>query len=314
MSSTTFDPTIQAIADISGQITILQHSTSPSTAKLFDIRRQIEALQAIANISRQIPTLQHTTSPSTAQLSDIGHQIDALRHRASTSTAQLSGMRLAGSSANPSISVEPKSFQEAVQFLEWRQAITDEFQAFQQTHIWDVVSCPVGISLVGSKWVYKVKYHPDGTIERQKVRLMAREISQGPRDVLLSQQKNLSDILYRAELTNDATVDIPLQQNVKLRSTDGESLFDLTQYRHLVGQLYLRGTSTRPLLFPATSKLDLCAYSNADWAGDPNTKKSTTCYCIFLGDSLISWRSKKQDVAALSSTEAEYRAMSLTAK
>ena len=177
------------------------------------------------------------------------------------------------------------------------------------------------------------------------------EISQGPRGVLLSQQKYLSDILNQAELTDNTTVDTPLQQNVKLCSTDGEPLSDPTRYRHLVGQLvylcisrpdishavgivsqfvsaprsvhyavllrilrYLRGTSTRSLLFPATSKLELCAYSDADWAGDPTTRKSTTGYCIFLGDSLISWRSKKQDVIALSSTEAEYRAMSTTAK
>ncbi|XP_020252539.1 uncharacterized protein LOC109829872 [Asparagus officinalis] len=75
---------------------------------------------------------------------------------------------------------------------------------------------------------------------------------------------------------------------------------------------YLRGTSTRSLLFSVASKLALCAYSNADWAGDPTTRKSATSYCIFLGDFLISWRSKKQDVIALSSTDVKYRAMSTT--
>ncbi|XP_020258057.1 uncharacterized protein LOC109834445 [Asparagus officinalis] len=154
---------------------------------------------------------------------------------------------------------------------------------------------------------------------------LSLEISQGPQGILLSQQKYLLDILDRAELTDDGTVDTPLQQNIKFRSTDGEPLSDPTQYRHFVGQLvylcisrldishavgivsqfvsasrsihyatllrilrYLRGTNTRSLLFPAISKLELCAYSDADWAGDPTIRKSTTGYCIFLGDFLIS--------------------------
>jgi len=39
--------------------------------------------------------------------------------------------------------------------------------------------------------------------------------------------------------------------------------------------------------------LILRAYSDADWAGDPSDRRSTTGFCIFLGDSFISWRSKK---------------------
>ena len=52
--------------------------------------------------------------------------------------------------------------------------------------------------------------------------------------------------------------------------------------------------------------------SNTDWAGDPTDRHSTTGYCFLLGDSLISWRSKKQSVVAHSSTEVEYRALADT--
>ncbi|PKU69726.1 putative mitochondrial protein [Dendrobium catenatum] len=57
------------------------------------------------------------------------------------------------------------------------------------------------------------------------------------------------------------------------------------------------------------SNLILKSFSDADWAGDPVTRKSTTCFCSFLGDSLISWTIKKQRTISKSSTESEYRAL-----
>ena len=73
---------------------------------------------------------------------------------------------------------------------------------------------------------------------------------------------------------------------------------------------YLRGSPTRGLFFLTGSSLQLVAYSDADWVGCPNTRRSTTGWCMFLGDALISWRCKKQDRVSKSSTEAEYCAMS----
>ncbi|GKB39269.1 uncharacterized mitochondrial protein-like protein [Tanacetum coccineum] len=75
---------------------------------------------------------------------------------------------------------------------------------------------------------------------------------------------------------------------------------------------YLRGTQFQTLLFPSTSSLNLRVYCDANWAGDSITRKSTPGFCVFLGDSLISWKSKKQDVLSRSSTQAEYRAMAVT--
>ena len=62
------------------------------------------------------------------------------------------------------------------------------------------------------------------------------------------------------------------------------------------------------LLRPSTQS-DLLVYSDADWAGCPDTRKSTSGYAVFLGDNLVSWSSKRQNAVSRSSAEAEYRAV-----
>ena len=61
-------------------------------------------------------------------------------------------------------------------------------------------------------------------------------------------------------------------------------------------------------MFTKGDKLLLEAFSDADYAGDVVTRRSTTGYCVYLGGNLVSWRSKKQGVVARSSAEAEFRA------
>jgi len=75
----------------------------------------------------------------------------------------------------------------------------------------------------------------------------------------------------------------------------------------------VRGTSSHGLLLRASSKLAVTAYSDADWAGCPDTRYSTSVFCVFLGDSLVSWSSKWQPTVSQSSAEAEYRVVANTA-
>jgi hypothetical protein len=67
---------------------------------------------------------------------------------------------------------------------------------------------------------------------------------------------------------------------------------------------YLRGIVFQSLLLSSTSSLELRVYSDADHGSDLTDRKSITGFCIFLGDSLISWMSKKQSIVSQSSIEA----------
>jgi hypothetical protein len=72
---------------------------------------------------------------------------------------------------------------------------------------------------------------------------------------------------------------------------------------------YLHGTTELGLHIHRSASLDLVAYSDADWAGCPDTRRSTSGYVVYLGDALISWSSKRQPTVSRSSAEAEYRAV-----
>uniref|UniRef100_A0A2N9F943 Integrase catalytic domain-containing protein n=1 Tax=Fagus sylvatica TaxID=28930 RepID=A0A2N9F943_FAGSY len=175
------------------------------------------------------------------------------------------------------------------------------------------------------------------------------EVSSSSDGYYLTQAKYTSDLISRAGITDSKIVDTSIEYNNRLNTHDGEPLPDATLYRQLVGSLvyltvtrpdisyavhivsqfmaaprslhyaavlrilwYLKGTLFHGLHFSSQSSLTLQAYSDADWVGDPTDRRSTTGYCFLLGDSLISWHSKKQSVVARSNTEAEYRALADT--
>ncbi|GKC93704.1 ribonuclease H-like domain-containing protein [Tanacetum coccineum] len=70
---------------------------------------------------------------------------------------------------------------------------------------------------------------------------------------------------------------------------------------------YVQGTLDLGLHLYASSTTSLVGYTDTDWAGCPSTRRSTSGYCVFLGDNLLSWSAKRQHTLSRSSVEAEYR-------
>ena len=140
-----------------------------------------------------------------------------------------------------------------------------------------------------------------------------------------------------------------MDPKVHLTSTDGDILTDVSQYRRLIGRLldlslshpditfvvhklsqfvsqphlpllqvvhhllrYLKHNLGQGLFFSSTSSLHLKGFSDADWGSCLDSPKSIIGFCVFLGDSLVSWKAKKQSTISKSSVEAEYRAMAAT--
>ncbi|XP_047257460.1 uncharacterized mitochondrial protein AtMg00810-like [Capsicum annuum] len=170
------------------------------------------------------------------------------------------------------------------------------------------------------------------------------EVHRDSSDVFLNQHKYTQDLISLAGLQDSSSVDTPLKLNVKYRREEGDLLPDPTIFRQLVESLnyltitrpdisfavqqvsqfmqaprhlhlmvvcriirYLRGISNRGLFFSSDSPIRLNSFSDSDWAGCSDTRRSVTGWCMFLRESLISWKSKKQDRVSKSSTEAAPR-------
>ena len=73
---------------------------------------------------------------------------------------------------------------------------------------------------------------------------------------------------------------------------------------------YIKGTTSHGLLYSSTNNFELAGYSDSDWGGDMDDRKSTTGFVFYLGDTAFTWYSKKQAIVTLSTCEAEYVAAS----
>jgi transposase InsO family protein len=171
------------------------------------------------------------------------------------------------------------------------------------------------------------------------------QITRSSQGLTLTQTKYATDLLTKHNMLNCSPCKTPCVPNTRLSATCGKPLTDVHAYRSLVGALhyltftrpdllfavhqvcqfmqaptdihltaakrilrYVRGTIDHGLFY-TPGPISLSAFSDADWAGDPNDRRSTSGLLVFLGNNPITWSAKKQLTVSRSSTEAEYRAL-----
>ncbi|GKC23304.1 retrovirus-related pol polyprotein from transposon TNT 1-94 [Tanacetum coccineum] len=135
------------------------------------------------------------------------------------------------------------------------------------------------------------------------------QISPSSRGIFLNQSKIALRSLKKYGMETYDPVDTLMVEKSKLDEDPQGKSVDPTRYRGIIGTLmYL--ISSRPDLVFVDSCITLTAFANVDYAGCRDTRRSTPGSMQLLGDRLVSWSPKKQNNTAISSTEAEYIALS----
>nr|GEX79768.1 ribonuclease H-like domain-containing protein [Tanacetum cinerariifolium] len=331
------------------------------------------------------------------------------------------------------ISPIPRSYKEAFNDPNWRNAMFDEYNALIKNNTWTSVPWLEGANIVRCMWLFRHKFLADGTLSRYKVRLVANGSTQvegvdvdetfspvvkpGTIRTVLSlaisrhwpvyrldvknaflhgdlaktvymhqplgfrdpEHPNYGDdtaflLLYVDDIVLTASSDRLLQQIIAslhcefsmtdlgtlnyflgisvTRDSSGMFLsqrkyaIEILESAHMVGcnpsrtpvdtesklgdggtlvglymhdlrepyfsalkriLRYVQGTLDYGLQLFSSTTDSLIAYSDVDWAGCPTTRRSTSGYCVFLGNNLLSWSSKRLPTLSRSSAEAEYR-------
>jgi len=74
--------------------------------------------------------------------------------------------------------LEPQTYAKAKGIPEWERVMEAKLQSLQKNHTWILLDLPPGKKLISCKWVYKVKYHADGTLDKYKAKLVAHGFTQ----------------------------------------------------------------------------------------------------------------------------------------
>ena len=175
---------------------------------------------------------------------------------------------------------------------------------------------------------------------------LGMEFARSKEGIVVSQKKYVLDLLKETGMMGCRPAETPMEPNLKLQPASVEKVRDREKFQRLVGRLiylshtrpdiafpvsivsqfmhspgsehfeaihrilrYLKGTPGKGIFFKARGHLQVEAYTDADWAGCITDRRSTSGYCTYVGGNLVTWRSKKQNVVARSSAEAEFRAV-----
>ncbi|XP_075074678.1 uncharacterized protein LOC142162248 [Nicotiana tabacum] len=187
-----------------------------------------------------------------------------------------------GSSSLPPVEIKPFSYSQTALVLAWQDAMRKEFDALDANHIWDIVTLPSSKKPIGCKWVYKIKYKADGSVERCSWQ-------PGPISSLCGWHHH-----YWDDTAEYSTLKQFLDAQFKIKDLGCLHYFLGIEVSTFPGRQF-DYTFVSPVVCP----LELNCKLHAD-AGD----------LLLFPDQYRSLKSKKQPVVSLSSAEAKYRALS----
>jgi len=176
------------------------------------------------------------------------------------------------------------------------------------------------------------------------------EFEMNSQGILIHQRKYAQDVLKRFNMLNCKPISTPVDTGVKLSLVNDEKEVNRTLFKQIVGSLrylyhtrpdigygvslfnrymvkpttshlvaakrilrYVKGTGSYGIHYSKNQSDELIGYSDSDWSGDKDDRKSTASYVFMIGNAAFSWSSKKESVVALSSCEVEYIANSMKA-
>ncbi|KAG2758626.1 hypothetical protein Pcac1_g29253 [Phytophthora cactorum] len=237
-----------------------------------------------------------------------------------------------------------KSAMESSDAIKWKEACDSEMESLHKNETWILVPLPKGRKAIGNRWVFRVKENQAGEIEQDvatgKVSVRQTKFANDILEKFNMEKSNpvktpqdpglkLTKAMCEGGCKHDETM-----ANVPYRNAVGCLMYlmvgtrpDLAAAVGVLSQFaadpcpthwqalkrvfrYIQGTKTHGIEFQGSCEDGLQGYSDADWAGDIESRRSTSGYAFMMNGGCISWRSKKQRTVALSSTEAEYMALS----
>eukprot|EP00253_Pinus_taeda_P019921 PITA_19921 len=264
---------------------------------------------------------------------------------------------------------EPSFFEEALEDHAWVDAMVEEYDSIVRNSAWEIVPRSEGKSVVGLRWIYKVKQVADESVEKYKARFVARGFSQiegidyeetfapiarlkralyglkqAPRAwytwidsyftrlvfskseadpnlyYIVVEGNYAREVLEKSNMHGCKPVDTPLPRGWRKEDATSAKLSQAMvkptklfwkANKHVLR--YLIGTLGYGLWYRQEDEVKLCGFTDADWAGSPTDRKSTSGGIFSIRLTTVSWYSRKQRSVALNSLEAEYMATSLAA-
>nr|GEZ73193.1 ribonuclease H-like domain-containing protein [Tanacetum cinerariifolium] len=217
-------------------------------------------------------------------------------------------------------SVEPACSSKAMSDPNWVEAMNNEIKALKRNNTCTFCDLPAGRKPIGSKWIWKIKYKASDDIEKYKARLLDINNAFLYGDLHEDFYMTLSDGYNVENKSKVCKLNKSLyglkqalrQWNVKLTTAFAEHGFEQYKFDY---SLYTKKNGDKFIALLVYVD-DIVITGNNDVgikefkAKCPKNKRSVIGFCVFLGKTLVSWKSKKQPTISKSSSEAKYRSMS----